>query len=120
MKFSRVFYAAIGIGIIFGVCLMMFEHGIFGDASMRDMIGSVFILGSIAVGAFVMLRYKLDPEWNTDLFVSTPIKDWWEEHICGPVNPDYDDECFMCNEGTCEGCPILEKEVFIDGERDEG
>ena len=35
------------------------------------------------------------------------VKGFWTKHICG-VFP-YQDECFICNEGSCMGCPTHDK-----------
>lgn len=35
------------------------------------------------------------------------LKAFWEKHICAEFPKDLPQECFMCNQGSCEGCPIL-------------
>lgn len=39
--------------------------------------------------------------------IKTAIAKFWENHICMDFDKTgYPDECFVCNEGNCEGCPL--------------
>jgi hypothetical protein len=37
--------------------------------------------------------------------IKKKISALWKEHICDTFPDSYDPECFMCNKGTCIGCP---------------
>lgn len=36
------------------------------------------------------------------------FKELWRKHIVDGVNPKYHEQCFMCNKGSCDGCPYYE------------
>lgn len=43
----------------------------------------------------------------------TGLKSWWlkfkAEHIVDDHNKHHDPRCFMCNEYSCTGCPVVGK-----------
>lgn len=110
MKISKMFYAVLACGLCLGVGFMMIILSTI-DADTREVIGAGLILFSIGLAALLIIKQKLELEWDSTIAVNHLIKDWWEEHVEAPF--PHDDEivdCFTCNITCHKECPLFEKE----------
>ena len=107
MKVSQIFYAAISIGMCFGICFTMLISNSF-DVKFAEILGGAIIIGSIGLIAFFILQAKLRMGWHQNIVAVTPIKDWWNGHSCN-TSKNLPAECFNCDLTTCHECPLYKE-----------
>jgi hypothetical protein len=63
---------------------------------MFDYNNPEFVIALIIVFAYFWVFCPKTVIWKTK---------WWKRHVSGTCT--YPGECFECNKGNCEGCPVL-------------